>query len=127
MSPCLSVNAAVGWRPELCGPPGHRMLAVMTTMPLPALFAPNGADLARRLRALDAAGLELRIVASGKVVSVYRTAPEVTTAVAELARTGRQMLPLLGWTLELSPVETVLILTGPEELLDGLDLAPSPR
>jgi len=98
----------------------------MTTMPLPALFAPNSADLVRRLRELDAAGLVLRIAEPGKVVSVYRTTPAITIEVAELARTGRQTLPLLGWTLELSPVETVLILTGPAELLDGLDLAPSP-
>jgi hypothetical protein len=103
------------------------MLTGMTTMPVPALFAPNSADLARRLRELDAAGLVLRIAEPGKVVSVYRTAPDVTIEVAELARTGRQTLPSLGWTLELSPADTVLILTGPVELLDALDLAPTPR
>jgi hypothetical protein len=103
------------------------MLAVMTLTPLirpvPNAGSP-AADLARRLRDLDAAGLELRIVDPGKVVSVYRTLPEITAQVTELARAGRQALPALGWTLELSPVETVLILRGPVELLDALGLSP---
>jgi hypothetical protein len=72
-------------------------------------------------------GLELRIAEPGKVVSVYRTTPDVTIELTELARAGRQSLPLLGWTLELSPTETVLILRGPVELLDALGLDPSPR
>jgi hypothetical protein len=101
------------------------MLTAMSPMPVPALFAPAGTDLTRRLRDLDAVGLELRIAEPGKVVSVYRTTPEVTIELTELARTGRQTLPLLGWTLELSPTETVLILSGPEELLDALGLAPT--
>jgi hypothetical protein len=103
----------------------------MTTMPRPAPYAPfdpDGTsaveDVARRLGELDTAGLELRTTEPGKVVSVYRTAPEVTLALTELARTGRHTLPLLGWTLELSPAETVLVLTGPVGVLDGLLDAP---
>ncbi|HEY0487210.1 MAG TPA: hypothetical protein VGD72_13275 [Mycobacteriales bacterium] len=73
-----------------------------------------------QLHALDALGLELRLTEPGKVVSVYRTSVDVTQAVTALARTGRQALPQLGWTLEFSPTETVLILAGPQEALAAL-------
>jgi hypothetical protein len=102
------------------------MLAAMTPMPLPARFAPNGAvpvaDLARRMRELDTAALEVRFANPGKIISVYRSTPGSTIEVTELARAGRQSLSGLEWTLELSPVETVLILTGPAELLEVLGL-----
>jgi hypothetical protein len=93
------------------------MLSTMTTLStLPAPVVPD------QLRAVDALGLATRLTEPGKVVSVYRTSPEVTQAVTELARAGRQSLPQLGWTLEFSPAETVLILAGPERTLDALGL-----
>jgi hypothetical protein len=93
------------------------MLAAMTS-----ITALTGPAVPERLRALDALGLHLRLTEPGKVVSVYRTSADVTTAVTALARTGRQVLPQLGWTLEFSPTETVLILAGPEQALATLGL-----
>jgi hypothetical protein len=95
------------------------MLSVMTSL---LSAPPQGTDLADRFRALDATGLELRTSDPGKVVSVYRTTPAVTEAVTALARVGRQALPQLGWTLEFSPAETVLVLGGPEDVLASLGL-----
>jgi hypothetical protein len=83
-------------------------------------------EVAALLRRLDATGLALRTADPGKVVSVYSSSPEVTTAVTELARSGRRVLPQLDWTLEFGPGETVLILTGPEDALAALGLAEPP-
>jgi hypothetical protein len=87
---------------------------------------PSEADVAALLQRLDL-GLQLRVSEPGKVVSVYRTSPDVTTAVTELARTGRRVVPQLDWTLEFSAAETVLILTGPESALAAVGLAEEVR
>jgi hypothetical protein len=97
------------------------MLAAMTTMPLQPPTA--ACDLGTLLQRLDGAGLQLRISEPGKVVSVYATSPEATAAVTDIARAGRAQLPQLGWTLEFSPAETVLILTGPDDALGSLGVA----
>jgi hypothetical protein len=95
------------------------MLGAMTTPRQPAVVG----DLAAMLQRLDGAGLQLRICEPGKVVSVYPASPEVTAAVTDIARAGRVQLPQLGWTLEFSPTDTVLILTGPETALARLGVA----
>ena len=82
-------------------------------------------EVGTRLRRLDAGGLRLRTAGPGKAVSVYASSPEVVTALTALVRTGRSALPQLDWTLEFSPVETVLILTGTDDVLAGLGLVAS--
>jgi hypothetical protein len=99
-------------------------VTALHTLPVPThLTSPGETDVAALLHALDATGLQLRVSQPDKVVSVYPTSPEATAAVTALARTGRQTLPQLDWTLEFSPTEIALILTGPESALAALGLA----
>ena len=83
----------------------------LTRSPVAELFGP-----------VDATGLGLRLVQPGKVVSVYRTSTDIAAALTALARAGRRAHPQLGWTLEFSPVETVLVLAGPDDALAALGL-----
>jgi hypothetical protein len=112
--------------PTMSTPNPLHTLPVPTRVPEVGISWPSEADVAALLQRLDL-GLQLRVSEPGKVVSVYRTSPDVTTAVTELARTGRRVVPQLDWTLEFSAAETVLILTGPESALAAVGLAEEVR
>jgi hypothetical protein len=112
--------------PTMSTPNPLDALPVPTTAPEVGVSWLPGADVATLLQRLDV-GLQVRVSEPGKIVSVYRTSPDVTTAVTELARTGRRAVPQLDWTLEFSPAETVLILTGPESALAAIGLAEEIR